>query len=337
MQLLTLFPDGFYARPTRLDDAAAVAEQLNACSIADTGSPGTHPDELRSDWQQPSVNLANDSIVVLASDGAIVGHAPVWDSAPHVRPHLSADVHPVYRGRGIGTALCAWGEARAQQAILKAPEGARVAVREFILGADESARRLLDARGFALVRHNLRMLIELEAPPPKPQVPDGLTIRPFVRGQDEEAFVTAMQEGFRDSWGFIETPLEDDLREWKAFMDSTPHFDPELFLLAVDDGEIAGTLCGLSRPGESPEKGWIFGLCVLRPWRRRGLAQALLLHSFGQLYDRGMWRIGLGVDADSLTGATRLYQKVGMRVERRYEMWDKELRPGIESATQSLN
>jgi hypothetical protein len=50
-----------------------------------------------------------------------------------------------------------------------------------------------------------------------------------------------------------------------------------------------------------------------------------------------MWRIGLGVDADSLTGATRLYEKAGMRVERRYELWEKELRPGIESATQSLN
>ena len=142
MQLPTPLPDGFHARPTVLDDAAAVAEQLNACSIADTGSPGTHPDELRSDWQQPSVDLANDSIVVLASDGAFAGHAIVWDSTPHVRPHLSADVHPAYRGRGIGTALCAWGEARARQAIAKAPEGVRVALREFILGADEAARRL---------------------------------------------------------------------------------------------------------------------------------------------------------------------------------------------------
>jgi len=337
MQLPTPLPDGFHARPTVLDDAAAVAEQLNACSIADTGSPGTHPDELRSDWQQPSVDLANDSIVVLASDGAFAGHAIVWDSTPHVRPHLSADVHPAYRGRGIGTALCAWGEARAQQTIPKAPEGGRVAVREFILGTDEAARRLLGVRGFALVRHNLRMLIKLDAPPPEPQVPDGLTIRSFVRGQDEEAFAVALQEGFRDSWGFIETPLEDDLREWKAFMENTPHFDPELFLLAMDGRRIAGTLCGVSQPGEGPNKGWIFGLCVLRPWRRRGLAQALLLHSFGQLYDRGMWRIGLGVDADSLTGATRLYEKVGMRVERRHELWEKELRPGIESATQSLN
>jgi mycothiol synthase len=319
------------------EDADAVAEQLNACSIADTGLPGTHPDELRSDWCQPSVDLANDSVVVLAPDGAIAAHAFVWDSAPHVRPHLSADVHPAYRGRGIGTALCAWGEARAQQAIAKAPEGVRVAVREFILGSDEAARMLLGARGFLLVRHNLRMRIELNAPPPEPQAPVGLTIRSFVRGQDEEAFAAALQDGFRDHWGFIETSLEEDVREWQAFMENTPHFDPELFLLALDGARVAGTLCGIAQPGEGPHKGWIFGLCVLRPWRRRGLAQAMLLHSFGQLYARGMWCIGLGVDADSLTGATRLYEKVGMHVERRHEMWEKELRSGIESATQSLD
>jgi ribosomal protein S18 acetylase RimI-like enzyme len=163
-----------------------------------------------------------------------------------------------------------------------------------------------------------------------------VTIRSFVPGQDDEGFAVAMQEGFRDHWGFVETPLEDDLRDWRAFMENTPHFDPELFLLAMDGARVAGTLCGIAQPGEGPPKGWIFGLCVLRPWRRRGLAQAMLLHSFGQLYARGMWCIGLGVDADSLTGATRLYEKVGMHVERRHEMWEKELRSGIESATQSL-
>ena len=98
---------------------------------------------------QPSVDLANDAIVVLAPDGVIAAHAFVWDSAPHIRSHLSADVHPAYRGRGIGVALCAWGEAHAQQAIGKAPEGVRVAVREFILGSDEAARTLL---AFVLVR-----------------------------------------------------------------------------------------------------------------------------------------------------------------------------------------
>ena len=72
-------------------------------------------------------------------------------------------------------------------------------------------------------------------------------------------------------------------------------------------------------------RGGSSGCACCGPGRRRGLAQALLLHSFGQLYAHGMRCIGLGVDADSLTGATRLYEKVGMHVERRHELWEKEL------------
>jgi mycothiol synthase len=333
LQSPTILPNGFHARPTHFDDADAVAGMLNACSVADAGAPSTHPDELRSDWQQPSLDLATDSVVVAAPDGAVAGYAIIWNGAPYVRPHLSADVHPAYRGQGIGTALCSWGEARAVSALPKAPEGTRVALRQYILSTNEAARALLAAREFALARHYLRMLIELDAPPPEPLVPDGLAIRPLVRHQDEEVLARAVRDGFRDHWGYVESPLEDEVREWNAFMDNTPHFDPGLFLLATDGEQVAGTCCAISQPGEGPEKGWIFALCVLPPWRRRGLAQALLLRSFGELYRRAIWRIGLGVDANNLTGATRLYEKVGMDVERRYEFWEKELRAGTDLAT----
>ena len=207
MQLPSPLPDGFHARsllclrtrmrspssstPAPLPIPACPARTLMSCART---SPA-------------DVDLANDSIVVLAPDGAIVADAFVWDSAPHIRPHLTADVHPAYRSRGIGMALCAWGEARAQRAVDKAPEGLRVAVREFILGSDEAARSLLHARGFVLVRHNLRMRIELDAPPPEPQTPAGVTIRSFVPGQDDEGFAVAMQEGFRVSLGLRRDPL----------------------------------------------------------------------------------------------------------------------------------
>jgi ribosomal protein S18 acetylase RimI-like enzyme len=66
-------------------------------------------------------------------------------------------------------------------------------------------------------------------------------------------------------------------------------------------------------------------LGVRRPWRRRGLALALLLHSFHELEARGMDRVALGVDAESLTGAVRLYEKAGMRVVRQSDTWEKPL------------
>ncbi|HIE55100.1 MAG TPA: GNAT family N-acetyltransferase [Chromatiaceae bacterium] len=76
-------------------------------------------------------------------------------------------------------------------------------------------------------------------------------------------------------------------------------------------------------------------LGVTRPYRQRGLGLALLQHSFRQLYQRGQKGVSLGVDADSLTGATRLYEKAGMTVHRRYLEFSKLLRPGRDITTQS--
>jgi len=76
--------------------------------------------------------------------------------------------------------------------------------------------------------------------------------------------------------------------------------------------------------------GWIATIGVRRPWRKQGLGLALLLHSFGEFYKRGKTTIGLGVDASNPTGATRLYQKAGMRVASEFVTYEKELRAGRE-------
>jgi len=81
--------------------------------------------------------------------------------------------------------------------------------------------------------------------------------------------------------------------------------------------------------------GWVGTLGVRRPYRRQGLGLALLRHSFAEFYRRGRRRVGLGVDSQNLTGATRLYQKAGMHVSRVQLIFEKELRPGVVLSTQS--
>ncbi len=101
-------------------------------------------------------------------------------------------------------------------------------------------------------------------------------------------------------------------------------------------GEIAAmNLCN-PQITEDPEMGWVGTLGVRRRWRRRGLAQALLRHAFGEFYRRGTRKVGLAVDAQSLTGATRLYEKVGMHVTRTYTDYEKELRSGEDLTTQEV-
>ena len=109
-------------------------------------------------------------------------------------------------------------------------------------------------------------------------------------------------------------------------------FDPTLWFLADDGSDDAGaSICALRG-----DIGWINTLGVRRPWRRRGVALALLQHSFGELYRRGRRNVRLGVDASSLTGATRLYERAGMREDRRYVIYSRELRHGHEIATETL-
>lgn len=80
--------------------------------------------------------------------------------------------------------------------------------------------------------------------------------------------------------------------------------------------------------------GYVGTLGVRRARRKRGLGEALLLHSFNEFYKRGTRTIGLGVDAENPTGATRLYKKVGMHVASEYVIYEKELRPGREPEEQ---
>jgi GNAT superfamily N-acetyltransferase len=184
---------------------------------------------------------------------------------------------------------------------------------------------VLRAQGFELVRHNLRMVIDLDGPPPAPQWPEGIGVRNFVPGQDDRETRLVIRACFRDHWGWVETPFEEELERWQHFMRTDPEFDPGLWFLATHEGRIIGTSLGRLSVEDEPGMGWINAVGVLREWRRHGVAQALLYQTFQGLYDRGRRRIGLGVDAASLTGATRLYEKAGMRPDPKHEYgtWEK--------------
>ena len=137
--------DNFDIRPATLDDVEAVVDLVNVCSIEQTGKPRTEAHEIRNDWSAPTFNMETDTLVVLAPDGSLVGRTALWDAEPHVRVYVAGDVHPEYKGQGIGTALCRWAEERGRQAVLKAPEGTRVVLVQDRLNTDEAAQELLAA------------------------------------------------------------------------------------------------------------------------------------------------------------------------------------------------
>jgi ribosomal protein S18 acetylase RimI-like enzyme len=91
--------------------------------------------------------------------------------------------------------------------------------------------------------------------------------------------------------------------------------------LRTDEDVVAATRNDPERSGG----GWIGSIGVRPAWRGRGLAKALLLHSFREFHRRGKRRVGLGVDSQNATGATRLYESIGMVVDSEQVVWEKEI------------
>ncbi|MDQ6662288.1 MAG: GNAT family N-acetyltransferase, partial [Chloroflexota bacterium] len=279
------------------------------------------------DWEAPHFNLATDNWVVLSPQGNIVGASGIWHRE-HVIMMVPVNVHPDYVGMGVGTALLRKAEERARQLMVEAPEHARITMRSGTISTNQDAKQRLEREGFTLVRSIWKMETEMDEAPPVPIWPEGIAVRTFVRGQDERTVFEADEEAFQDHWGHVETPFD----AWEHWMIKRKGFEPSLWFLAYDGNEVAGfSLCRYEQNNENSESnGWVETLGVRRPWRHLGLGTALLYHSFGEFYRRGIRKVGLDVDSQNLTGAVRLYERVGMHAVRQYDSYEKELRSGVE-------
>jgi ribosomal protein S18 acetylase RimI-like enzyme len=227
------------------------------------------------------------------------------------------------RGRpgesGAAAALADWAGGRAAEL----GEG-RTLLRTSVAERDAAKRALLEERGYTAVRHSFQMLIDFDGDPDPPSWPAGIQLDDLELGRNDREAFAAFQEAFHDAWGFVPTPFE----EWEAIRLRAPDFEPALYFLAAEGDDIAGFAFCVAESSRHPGYGWIDTLGVRRPWRKRGLGEALLRHAFGELHRRGCRGAGLDVDAESLTGATRLYERVGMRVVSRGDTYELEVRPG---------
>lgn len=329
--------EDFLIRPVTMSDLDTVVDLLNAWSVAYEGVPAFERSLISTEWTSPGFNLENATRLVLTPEGKAVGYIEVWDVSPvPVRIWVWGRVHPDYEGQGIGTQMMEWAEARAREAIDRAPAEAQVVMESATISSITAAHDLMRGREMELTRHFYTMRIDMEAEPPAPVWPEGMTVKTMVVGQDEEKTIRASDDAFKDHWGYVEQPFEEVFKRWQHFMENDETFDASLWFLAMDGDEIAGiSLCWPKADGH-PEMGWVGTLGVRRNWRRKGLGLALLQHSFGEFWKRGQRSVGLGVDASSLTGATRLYERGGMYVWKQMDSYRKVLRPGKDLSTQTV-
>lgn len=330
-------PRGYRVRPASLEDVDALLAFVNLCSREIRGEDALTREQLLSQLTSPGFDPAADTRLVISLQGEIVGSAYVVDFLPpHVQAESGGSVHPEHLGKGIGSALLSWIEERAQEAVAKAPPGTRVSLHQGADDRDKGAQGFLERHGYRAVRHFWRMVIEMDVPPPAPIWPKGIQVRAFDPEKDLRAAILAVRDAFRDHWGFVEIPLEKAMERQRHVMATDPDFDPTLRFLALEGAEIVGVCYGYPKTGADVSMGYIPTVGVRRPWRRRGLALALLHHTFGEFYRRGIRKVALHVDSTSLTGATRLYERAGMHPDEVGHAYEKELRPGVELSTQEL-
>lgn len=301
-------------------DVAEIVRVFNAASAADGVEEVWSADGLRSWLAHASEQFdpARD-VVVGELDGRVVavGRTEWVDTrdGQYREYRVFGTVDPAARGQGVGSALLADLERRAHSLAASHDQDRETVLASFA-PEGRGSEELLRLNGFSVVR----WYFEMERPTlddvDVPEMPAGLELRPVTPDQHEPIW-RANREAFRDHWGGSDESIEQLNR-----ILGDPNTDTSLWLIAWDGGEIAGGVWNDIHPEENEtlgmRRGWLESVFTRRPWRRRGLAGALIGRSLVLLRDRGMTSAALSVDADNPTRALGLYEAAGFAVHDRF-------------------
>jgi mycothiol synthase len=317
-------PPGHSVRAATLEDASVLADLLNACTLREAGVTWTNNDDIHEDLAATGFDLENDAALVFDEAGGLVAGLVLYpDGSPTTTVFALGLVHPDAWGRGLGTFVTLLGEERAERKVPITAHSSRVTVHGSRFVQNQRAADLFRNLGYECVRTWWRMMLELGDEGPAAWLPEGIELSPFRPGLDSRAVYDALHEAFRDHWGQGMRAYED----WAGRVAGRRGSAPCSVLVAREGEQIAGVLVGRAGTGADPEAGSVVELGVRRPWRERGLGLALLHMAFDEFRRRGLARATLIVDSESPTGATRLYERAGMKVEVAWDRWEKELRP----------
>ncbi len=226
-------------------------------------------------------------------------------------------VRPDWRGRGIGRAMLHHNQVRLHEIAVSLSSAGDERPGEYEAYATNfqpGNLALMESEGYHVVRQGYTMYRPNLDEIPEIPMPEGLEVRPALPEHYRKIW-DASQEAFRDHWGYA-VPTEEDYQGWLK----SSEFQPDLWQVAWDGEEVAGMILNFINQEVNEKfgrkRGYTEGISVRRPWRKRGLARALLARSLKMHRDLGMTEAGLGVDASNPHGAVHLYELMGYRTAR---------------------
>jgi mycothiol synthase len=305
---------GFSRRPLAPDDVRDWVALLTAIQDADGGDEYYSEQDGREAFGRPDQDFANGSVAIY-DGGTMVGYGVLTSRSEADPAHdmrYEGGVHPSYRGRGLGGELLDWAEQAAVPLHHDRHPGRPLSLSSSCLSSNAEAAALHEQRGHQPVRWFHAMVRDLSAALPDVVVPAGVRIAGYHPDLAEQARLVR-NESFRDHWGSTETSAEN----WAYFLASDA-FRPRFSFLAYEGPEPLGMLMSYEYEAYNAKSGhrdlYISLVGTRAAGRKRGIATALLTMAMSAARADGYDQASLGVDADSLTRAVRLYEHVGFTV-----------------------
>lgn len=292
----------------------AVHDQLSAeqgAEVVRLADAATAADGVRPLNEQVMLQLryggaaAVRHVVATEPEGAWVGYGHL-DLTDRIQG-ASAEVvvHPDWRRRGVGAALV--------RRMLD-ETGPATSLRLWAHGHHPAAERLADTLGFTRVRDLWQMRRSLHADLPRLEVPDGIRLRPFRPGVDDEAWLRVNARAFTDH------PEQGSMSAADLSLRMTEKwFDPVGFILAERGGELVGFhWTKVHEGGEHDPIGEVYVVGVDPAAQGLGLGKVLTLAGLWHLRERGLDQVMLYVESDN-TAAVAVYERLGFR------QWDLDV------------